>query len=369
MSKRSIQSLTQTLALISIIAITGCGIDFAYLIPAAAGQLNILVRSVPIEVAIDKGQLTQEQIAKLELIRDVRNYARDVIGLEVSNNYKKFYNSQGKPVAFNVSASRKDMFEPRTWRFPIIGTVPYLGYFNKGLADAKFNELKNEGLDVFMYEIEAYSGIGIIPNLVFSPMLKRSDISIIGTIFHELLHSTIWRKNDTDFNESLATFYGRAGALRYLADRYPDQPEFIQDALDRFNDYDRYISFMLTLFNELNVFYSSDLSSEQKIDDRAAIFQTGRERFALEAQPFMNRPDRYDWVQDIPDNNAWMLGIQRYNLNLEIFEQVFFATDEDWLATNSIFHDATSSDDPYQYLRDWLNFDIENSNPKIQSPK
>lgn len=357
------------MALISTLALTGCGIDFAYLIPAAAGQFNILARSIPIEVAIENGQLTQEQIAKLELIQNVRNYARDVIGLKVSNNYENFFNSQGNPVAFNISASRKDMFEPKLWWFPIVGTVPYLGYFDRALVDAKFSELQNEGLDVFMYEIEAYSGIGVIPNLVFSPMLKRSDITIMDTIIHELLHSTIWRINDTDFNESLATFYGRAGALSYLADRYPDQPEFNQEAIDRFEDYDRYTSFMLTLFNELDVFYSSALSSEQKINDRGAIFQAGRNRFAREVQPLMNRPDRYAWVQDIPDNNAWMLGIQRYNLNLEIFEQVFFATGEDWLVSQGLFSMAASSDDPYQYLRDWLNLDVENTSLRNMSPK
>jgi len=83
----------------------------------------------------------------------------------------------------------------------------------------------------------------------------------------------------------------------------------------------------------------------------------------------MNRPDRYAWVQDIPDNNAWMLGIQRYNLNLEIFEQVFFATGQDWLESQGIFINAASSDDPYQYLRDWLTLDAEKSSLRNMSPK
>ena len=332
----------------------GCGIDFAYLVPAASGQFNLIVKSVPLDQAMTSGQLTEEQITKLALIQDVRNYARDVMGLNVENNYTKFFDSHDQPVAYNVSAARKDVLEPRTWWFPIVGTVPYLGFFNSSLADAKFNKLREEGLDVFMYEIEAYSGLGFIPNIVFSPILKRSELAITDTIMHELLHSTVWRQNDTSFNESLATFYGRAGALRYMADRYPDQPEIIQDAMDRFEDSDRYTDFMLSVFKELGAFYASDLSSEQKIAGRGVVFQAGRDRFAQDIQPLMNRPDRYDWVQNIPDNNAWMLGVQRYNLDLQIFEQVFDATSEDWLSVRDIFLEAAKNSDPYSYLQNWL---------------
>ena len=332
----------------------GCGVDLAYLIPAAAGQIKLLWRSVPIGVAIGDGHLTGDQVAKLEAIQHARAYARDVMGLSVENNFTKFYDSGGKPVAFNVSACRKDAFKPRLWRFPIVGTVPYLGFFERAAADAKFDQLAGEGLDVFMYEIEAYSGLGYIPNLVLSPLLERSEIQIVETILHELLHSTIWRPNDTSFNESLATFYGRTGTVEYLADRYPDHPELVQEAIGLFEDTDRYTDFMLTLFNDLDTFYSSDLATEDKIAGREAVYQAGRDRFATEVQHLMNRPERYDWVRNLPTNNAWMLGVRRYNLDLEVFQQVFTATGRDWVASLQVFRDAAGRSDAYGYLRAWL---------------
>ena len=334
-----------------LIVASGCGIDFGYLVPAAAGQVSILTHSVRVEDAISQSQLTEDQLTKLELIQDVRTYARDIMGLNVEGNYTRFYDSGGEPVAFNVSASRKDAFEPRLWWFPIVGTVPYLGFFDRAAADAEFDKLVGEGFDVLMYEIQAYSGIGFLPNIVLSPMLERSEVTIVDTILHELLHSTIWRPNDTSFNESLATFYGRTGAATYLADRYPDQPEIIQEAVEVFEDTDRYTDFMLTLFDELDAFFSSDLSTEDKIAGREAIYEAGRERFATEVQPLMNWPQRYDWVADFPANNAWMLGIQRYNLDLEVFEQVFAATGEDWATALELFREAARQTDPYDYLR------------------
>lgn len=337
-----------------VIALPGCGVDWGYIFAAAAGQLDILRNSVPLSQALENDALTADERAKLQLIRDTRTYAADVIGLSTGDNFTQFYDAGGEPVAFNVSACRKDAFKPRQWTFPIVGTVPYLGYFDRQAADAKYDQLAAEGLDVFMYEVDAYSGLGYFPSVVLSPMLQRSEINLIDTVFHELLHSTVWRQNDAPFNESLATFVGRTAAVDYLTDRYPDQPQLVQTAVEQFEDVDRFNDFILSLFNELEAFYAGDLSSEDKIAGREAVYQAGRDRFAAEVQPLMNHPDGYDWVQDLPTNNAWLLGIRRYNLDLAVFQDVFEATGRDWPASLKVFRTAASEQDPYAYLRSWL---------------
>ena len=353
--RRWCANLTPALLLSSLSLLSGaCGVDFGYLIPAAIGQIDLLRDSVPVSEAIAAGGLTDEQVAKLELIEEARRYARDAIGLNVEENYTRFYDSGGEPVAFNVSACRKDAFEPRWWSFPIVGTVPYLGFFDREAADAEFNELAAEGLDVFMYEIDAYSGLGYFPNPILSPMLRRSEVSLADTVFHELLHSTIWRPNDTSFNESLATFVGRTGAIQYFAECRPDRPELVREARETFEDTDRYSDFALSLFNELDIFYSSDLSSAVKVAGREAIYAAGRQRFAAEVQPLMNRPENYDWVAQLPANNAWMLSIRRYNLDLDVFAQVLTALGNDWAEALGLFHAAAQDSNPYVYLRTWL---------------
>jgi len=340
--------------LVLVISLPGCGVDWGYIFAAAVGQIEILRKSVPISQATGSTALTSEQRSKLGLIRDARVYADEIIGLNVEDNYTLFYDSGGEPVAFNVSACRKDAFEPRLWTFPIVGAVPYLGFFDRKAADAKYNELAAEQLDVFMYEIDAYSGLGYFPSVVLSPMLERSEISLAETVFHELLHSTIWRPNDVTFNESLATFVGRTAAIEYLADRYPEQTELVQYAIEEFEDVDRFSDFILTFFNELDSFYSSDLPSEAKIAGREALYRASRDRFAAEIQPLMNHPDRYEWGRDLPTNNAWLLGIRRYNLDLVVFQDVFTATGKDWPASLQLFRAAAGERDPYTYLRTWL---------------
>ena len=353
--KRRSQGIGRVLAGLALaISLAGCGVDWGYVLGAAGGQIDILWKSVPLSRATESAALTPEQRMKLELIHDARIYADEIIGLDVAKNYTRFYDSGGEPVAFNVSACRKDAFDLRQWTFPIVGTVPYLGFFDRQAADAKFNELAAQQLDVFMYEIDAYSGLGYFPSVVLSPMLERSDISLTETVFHELLHSTIWRPDDVTFNESLATFVGRTAAIEYLTHRYPERPELMEYAMEQFEDADRFNDFILMLFDELDSFYSSDRPSEDRVANRETLYQAGRDRFAAEIRPLMNHPDMYAWVPDLPTNNAWLLGVRRYNLDLDVFQDVFRATGEDWTASLQVFRGAAAEPDPHDYLRTWL---------------
>ena len=342
-------------ALAGLVAHAGCNVDFGYLIPAAAGQLKLLQQTVPIDQAIASGDLTDQQVAKLKLILDVRDYAASRMHLDVENNYTMFYDAGDQPVAINLSASRKDALAPKLWSFPIVGTVPYLGFFDPAAATKRRRQLESEDWDVFTYEIDAYSAVGFFPNPVLSPMLERDDVSLVDTIMHELLHGTVWRVNDTPFNESLATFVGRRGAESYFADRFPDQSDFIRTAGEQFEDVDRFMAFMLDLVEQLDAYYHSDLKSSAKITGRAALIREAAGRFERDVLPLMHHPEPFAWIANgLPVNNAWYLGIRRYNLDLDVFEQVFEATGRDWPQSISLFREAAADPAPYQYLREWL---------------
>ena len=345
------------IALAVLLPVVGCGLDIPYLLGAGLGQVNLMLNSETVTDALQGNRLTDDERAKLELIVEARAYARDVIGLTVNDNYTMFFNSEGLPVAYNVSACRKDAFVPATWTFPIVGTIPYLGYFSEPAANMKLEALQQAGYDTFRYEIDAYSGLAFFPSIILSPMLNRGDGSLVETVFHELLHSTIWRADATSFNESLATFVGRTAAVEFLGVKFPDDPDYIAGLLQRFEDSDRYNAFMLTLFEELDAYYGSDASSEEKIAGRDAKFAAGWERFEQEVRPLMNNPENYAWVVNTPSNNAWMMTIRRYNLDLDVFERVHEATNQDWSASLALFRAAAGSGNPYAYLETWLDGD------------
>jgi predicted aminopeptidase len=343
---------------------SGCTYELAYLLPEAVGQFEVLVGSVPLDAAIEDGGLADWQVKKLNLIRDVRAYAAGTVKLNTEDSYTLFYDTGGEPLAFNVSACARAAFEPKTWSFPIVGQVPYLGFFDRERAMRTFEDLEQDNWDVFLYEVDAYSSLEFLPNPVFSPMLERSDLSIVETVFHELLHNTIWRAGDTTFNESLATFVGRAAALDFVAEHFPDQPGLLEEAVQYYEDNTRYNAFMADLFAELDAFYSSGLSEQERIEGRGAIFDAARERFMTEVRGLMHNPENYAWIEEMPSNNAWMLANRRYNFDLALFAQVHEAIGGDWESSLDVFRAAAVADDPWAFMRTWL---VDGGNAEAES--
>jgi hypothetical protein len=73
-----------------------------------------------------------------------------------------------------------------------------------------------------------------------------------------------------------------------------------------------------------------------------------------EVLPLMNVPSDYEWVAQMPGNNAWMLANYRYNLDLDVFAQVHATTGFDWRESLRVFGRAAKSRDPYAFLRAWM---------------
>jgi len=96
--------------------------------------------------------------------------------------------------------------ESITWWFPIVGRVPYLGYFSKADRDSKASELRTEGYDVYETGVGAYSSLGWFDDPIYSPMLRRSEADFAHLIFHELTHRTLWIRGSVEFNENLAEY-------------------------------------------------------------------------------------------------------------------------------------------------------------------
>jgi predicted aminopeptidase len=332
----------------------GCGLDVPYLLPQISGQYDILVNSVSIEKALQNGDLTEEQAERMELLLDARSFARDTIGLETEDAYKLYFDTGDGPVAYNVSACVKHAFVPKTWTFPLVGTVPYLGYFNWPQAAQKVNELTAQGYDVLHYEVDAYSTLTFLPDPVFSGMLDRNPLSIVDTVCHELTHRTVWHPGNTTFNESLATWVGQTGAVQFFQERYPDQPETAQTAVDWYADMARYNEFIFSLYEDLQAFYEQDIPWQEKLAGREAVYQAARDRFVREILPQMNLPDSFTGVADLPTNNAWILANVRYNQNLDLFESVHEATGRNWPDTLDVFRAAANAGYPYDYIRGWL---------------
>ena len=338
---------------LAAVVCSGCG-TFGYVFSVAGGQLDILLASRPIDDVLATDELSDQQADRLRMVLDVRQFGIDRVSLDAGGNYTQYYDTGGKPPAYNVSASRKDAFEPRTWTFPILGSLPYLGYFSLEGAQALETLLQEEGLDTLLVPVAAYSTLGFFDDPVFSSMLERDEAWLADLILHEMTHTTVFRSGDIDFNESLATFVGRAGSDIFLRERFGEDAPMVTLARERQEDSDRYNAFLRSLYGALDTFYKGGRSRDEKLAGREAVYARMVETFKAETLPEFHDPEPYERAVDMGLNNAWILANQRYNLDLDLFALVHDATGNDFRSSLAVFGEAAASADPKAYLRGWL---------------
>lgn len=345
--------LISTLVLLAAFATSCDGVP--YVLHVAAGQLAVQANTEPIDAVLASGRLSADDATKLRLIVQARDYAASTLGLKAGASYTTFYDTHGGPLAWNLSAARRDALVPKTWTFPIVGAVPYLAFFGESYLSQVERQLIFDGYDTQTYELDAYSTLGYFVDPVRSTMLRRGTVSLVETVIHELLHNTVWRADATVFNESLATFVGRQGAVEFLRAELGDGSGWPQQALDYYADTDQVNVFLAKLYDDLQAYYAQPLSSAEKIAGREAVFQAARDRFASEVAPTLKAPDAFKAYGSLPTNNAWVLAHHRYNLDLAVFAAVYDAAAHQWPAALDVFQAAAAAaGDPFEYLRNWL---------------
>ena len=114
-------------------------------------------------------------------------------------------------------AAPRDSLKPYTWWFPIVGYVPYRGYFDESDATAEAAALEAQGLDTMVRPAVAFSSLGFFDDPVLSNLLMLDRVELAGVLIHELFHRTYYMPSNAMFNESAADYVGSAGAVAFFA--------------------------------------------------------------------------------------------------------------------------------------------------------
>lgn len=235
------------------------------------GQIRVLLNSQRIDVLLADPKVPDDVKLKLRLVREIKAFGEDELGLKPSTNYESFYDTKGAPITYIVSACRKDRFQAHLWWFPIVGDVPYKGFFNKDDAVAEAKELEAQGLDVSLGTAAAYSTLGYFPDPVLSTMLEYPEEQLVALILHELTHGTIYLPGGADFNEGLASFVGWQGALEFARRRHGIGSERYDRTVRAFAAEERRDQRAREVFRKLDELYKSGLSAAEKIERRDKI--------------------------------------------------------------------------------------------------
>jgi len=236
------------------------------------GQLEIVWSARPISEVYTDPTVSEDIKAKLHLIDDIKQFAYDSIGLKRSENYSTFFDQKGQQIMFVVTASERFSLKPHVWNFPILGGMPYKGFFVQAKAKEEYDRLKLLGLDVDIGGASGWSTLGWFKDPVLSSMLKRSEGDLAELIIHELTHGTVFIKNDVDYNENLATFIGVTGATWYLASRYGKDSEQYITYMNGNSDESIRTDFMLYSAHYADSVYTSIIAQKEiQIKERIRI--------------------------------------------------------------------------------------------------
>ena len=325
-----------------------CGCNLNYYWHLARGQSRVVYKRIPVQTLLARPDLAEQTRTQLELIQAILRYAESV-GLKIDDHYTTFYDTGGDPISWNVSACPPDRFLPYTWDFPIVGEVPYKGFFRRALADEQRDALAAAGYDAIVRPVSAYSTLGIFSDPILSPMLGYAPDQLADLILHELTHALVYAPGQTDYNESLATFIGRQGSLLFLAQHFGTETPLLQQAEARRADAALFRRFMAEIVAALDSLYSLGLPRSVVLRDRQVVFAQRQRDFALIKAQFIH--NQYDGFLRWELNNAQLLSYRRYNANLTLFSAVYRARGEDLASALEIFAACAEDDDPWQCLR------------------
>ncbi len=332
--------------------LSGCSIG--YIAESAYYQIKLLNNREPIDEVIENPDTSKETKEKLLLAKEVQKYSIETLGLKKSDNYSSFV-ELGRPyVTYVVSASPKNKLEHHTWWFPIVGSVPYKGYFYPEGAKEEKERLLEDDLDVYVRGVTAYSTLGWFNDPLLSSMIQYSNYSLANVIIHENVHATIYISSSAGFNERLATYIGDVGAELYFKSKEGDDSPTLAEVKNKNHDSKVFSKFISGEIKSLKKWYKEREGKEIAEEDRQARFQEIKDNFYRDWFPKM-KSKRYEKFKDMKINNARLMQYKLYVSDLTDFEKIYEKLGRDIKKLIAYAKELEKADDPEKKLKDDIN--------------
>ncbi len=324
-----------------------------YVIKAGWAEAKILSARRPIPEVILSPDIDERTRGKLTLAREAREYAMNALELDVGDSYTTYTQLDRDTLAMVLSAAHRDRLAPVTWWFPIVGHVPYRGFFDLDEALREQEKLEDEGFDTYLRPTSAFSTLGWFSDPLLSTIVRYDEVELVATIIHELSHNHLFVPGEVRFNESFATWVGRTGAAAFFCNREGGGPDTVWcgRAQDRWRDAQRFSLFLDDLVAELEAVYGdATMTSHEKIARREEVYARQRRRFRDEVQPGFVALT-FAGFAALPLNNATLLSRMRYYHRLPDFDALLEAHGGSLgAAVKALEIDIERVDDPFAAL-------------------
>lgn len=296
------------LLIITATSASGC-FTTRYLLQAAGGQYELIQKARPIsEVREDPGvpPRVRELLSHVPAIKRFGEHH----GLTATKSYARYADLQRSAAVYVVQGCAPLSFTPRRWTFPIVGSVPYLGFFDEAAARAYAQELgERERLDVTVRTASAYSTLGWFHDPVLSTMLRDGADAfgeLANVVLHESVHATVYVPNQSAFDESLASFVADRLTWDLVVGRAGLRSDEARAWLEGEARAAKFTAELRRAHDDLDALYRSPRDDEEKLRLKEARLD--------ELQRTLGTRRRY--------NNADLAGVRTYDSGAAGFEHL-----------------------------------------------
>lgn len=274
---------------------------------------------------------------RLRTVIATRGFARE-IGLEVGGQYTSYVPWTGDRIITTLVATEPGKLDAHPFVFPIVGAVPYKGFFDRSLAERQAEKFRDQGFDVCLTPVSAYSTLGFFDDPVSAPMLRASQGRLVETLIHEFVHATFFVENEPGFNEGAALFIGQEASVLFFI----EIPEKAQRRRQEVQDARLLAEFLLEFQRQLQVLYAEEDDVAERRLRRKLAEQDARSELA--ELPF-SAYDAKKLAASLKLNDACLALRGTYAEDLPIFERALAANQEDLKALIGALRAAAESEE------------------------
>jgi predicted aminopeptidase len=348
---RALLALVVLIALFLSLTETG-----RYLARAGYEEAKILWRRRDIADIVADSATDGVTRAKLRIVLDAREYAGSAMGLDAGRSFTSFSRLDSDTLVLVLSVAYRDRLAHHQWWFPIVGNVPYKGYFDFEKARADEREYQRRGFDTYLRPASAFSTLGWFDDPLVSTTLRADTLSLANTVIHELTHNTFYAMGQAEFNESFANFVGARGSADFFKSR--GHPRVVAEADARWSDEKLLAGFWKHLHNDMDSVFKAhpgDSNVRTRLALRDSVYRAARSDLVFKLGPQL-RTIAPRYVERVRLDNAALMARRIYLTDLALFDSVWVREGRDTRrATERIIAVAKSGGKrPYDALRRWL---------------
>jgi predicted aminopeptidase len=300
-----------------------------YLARAAWEEGKILRGRRPISRLVRDSTVDAATRAKLRLVLEARAFANDSLRLPAKDAFTQYTQLESDTLVLVLSGALKDRLVGKSWWFPVVGRVPYKGFFDVADAQRAERALAAEGYDTYLRPAPAFSTLGWFNDPLLSTTITADSVDLVNTVIHELTHNRYYAKNAAVFNESFANFVGARGAERFFLAR--GDSASARRAVDRWADDRLLAAYWARLYTALDSAFTAnpgDTLRARRLAIRDSTYVDAR-RFLVDSIGPRLRTIPAWYAERVRLDNSALLARRIYLTDLERFERVYESTGRD----------------------------------------